>query len=74
LSFTSGVGEILGGAVFGIFGKKTIKKGKEPVILFGFVLHMISYFIIYFNLPAAASLIETDGKALMTTKYEKKLC
>ena len=69
--FVLGIGEITGGAFFGIFGKKTIKRGKEPVILLGFALHMISYFIIYFNLPAASSLVETDDKAMMTTKYKK---
>ncbi|RWS30849.1 UNC93-like protein MFSD11-like protein [Leptotrombidium deliense] len=60
-----GAGEILGGAIFGILGSKTIKKGRDPIILFGFVVHMLAFSIIYYNLPSDASLSETLSLAFI---------
>jgi len=46
-----GCGEILGGLVFGIFGKKTIKYGRSPIVLLGGVLEIVAFFLIFLNLP-----------------------
>ncbi|XP_041473415.1 UNC93-like protein MFSD11 [Lytechinus variegatus] len=47
-----GAGEITGGLLFGILGKKTIKFGRDPIILLGYVVHMICFYLIFLNLPA----------------------
>ncbi|XP_792285.2 UNC93-like protein MFSD11 [Strongylocentrotus purpuratus] len=47
-----GAGEITGGLLFGILGKKTIKFGRDPIVLLGYVVHMICFYLIYINLPA----------------------
>lgn len=60
-----GLGEIIGGAVFGILGKKTNKYGRDPVILLGFLIHMISFFLIYLNLPAKSTLLPTLQPAIL---------
>ncbi|XP_054713785.1 LOW QUALITY PROTEIN: UNC93-like protein MFSD11 [Uloborus diversus] len=60
-----GIGEILGGAVFGILGKKTNKYGRDPVILLGFITHMITFYLICINLPAEATLHETPQRAMI---------
>lgn len=49
-----GLGEILGGGLFGIFGKYTNRFGKDPVVLLGMLVHLVTYFLIYLNLPAHA--------------------
>lgn len=54
-----GIGEILGGALFGILGKKTNKYGRDAVILLGFLFHIVSFFLIYINLPAKSTFIST---------------
>lgn len=62
-----GVGEIIGGALFGIFGKYTVNRqvsagsplsrcrGRTPVVALGYTIHMISFFLIFINLPADAT-------------------
>ncbi|KAB7502898.1 UNC93-like protein MFSD11 [Armadillidium nasatum] len=54
-----GCGEILGGAVFGIFGKRTIKFGRDPIIILGYVVHMICFFLIFMNLPTNSPFEDT---------------
>ncbi|KAG0723911.1 UNC93-like protein MFSD11 [Chionoecetes opilio] len=54
-----GVGEILGGGVFGIFGSKTVKYGRDPIILLGYIVHMVCFFLIFLNLPTMSPLQNT---------------
>ncbi|XP_076046770.1 UNC93-like protein MFSD11 isoform X2 [Oratosquilla oratoria] len=54
-----GCGEILGGAVFGIFGKKTNKFGRDPIVLLGYLIHIICFYLIFINLPSTAPLGDT---------------
>lgn len=49
-----GIGEILGGATFGIFGSKTVKFGRDPIVVFGYLVHIICYFLIFLNLPTSS--------------------
>ena len=55
-----GAGEVLGGILFGFLGNLTVKRGREPVILLGLVLSVISYFLIFINLPFSAPLHSTS--------------
>ncbi|CAL4072875.1 unnamed protein product [Meganyctiphanes norvegica] len=49
-----GIGEILGGATFGIFGSKTVKYGRDPIVVFGYLVHIVCYFLIFINLPTSS--------------------
>lgn len=62
-----GAGEIAGGALFGILGKKTNKYGRDPVILLGYLFHMITFFCIYINLPSKSTLHETMQPAIINS-------
>ena len=55
-----GAGEVLGGILFGFLGNVTVKRGRDPVILVGFVVSVLSYFLIFINLPSSAPLHPTD--------------
>lgn len=46
-----GVGEIFGGVLFGLLGNKTTKYGRDPIVIMGFFVHLISFLLIYLNLP-----------------------
>lgn len=45
-----GAGEVAGGATFGIFGH-TVKKGRDPIVLLGFICHTLAFYLIFLNLP-----------------------
>ncbi|XP_067043795.1 UNC93-like protein MFSD11 isoform X2 [Acropora muricata] len=46
-----GCGEISGGLLFGIFGNRSTKFGREPIVLLGMISHWICFLLIFFNLP-----------------------
>lgn len=52
-------GEVLGGAIFGFFGHLTTKRGRDPIVILGFITSMTSYFLIFLNIPFEAPLGET---------------
>ncbi|XP_059473411.1 UNC93-like protein MFSD11 [Neocloeon triangulifer] len=62
-----GVGEVAGGALFGILGKKTIRWGRDPIVIIGFLIHILAFFLIFLNIPNAAPLGETNDEAFMTS-------
>lgn len=56
-----GVGEVSGGVAFGLMGARTAKKiGRDPIVVLGFVIHMIAFFLIFLNLPNSANLGDTS--------------
>lgn len=55
-----GVGEVLGGVAFGLLGKQTAKWGRDPIVITGFIIHIISYFLVFMNLPDVAVFGDTD--------------
>ncbi|CAB3373110.1 Hypothetical predicted protein [Cloeon dipterum] len=70
-----GLGEVIGGALFGILGKKTIKWGRDPIVIMGFIIHILSFFLIFLNLPNAAPLGNTNDEAFITSSaYLAILC
>lgn len=55
-----GVGEVFGGVTFGLMGARTAKKiGRDPIVILGFIIHIIAFFLIYLNLPNNANLGDT---------------
>lgn len=46
-----GVGEILGGGLFGIFGKRITTSGRNSVVFLGMIVHFVGFYLIFLNLP-----------------------
>ncbi|KAJ3663428.1 hypothetical protein Zmor_007691 [Zophobas morio] len=65
-----GVGEVLGGAAFGILGAKTIKWGRDPIVIGGFLVHVVSFFLIFLNLPNNSPFKDTMDTAIITSSKE----
>lgn len=61
-----GVGEILGGAAFGLMGKRTNKYGRDPIVLLGYLAHMAAFFLIFMNIPNGSPQDNTDSATYMT--------
>ena len=56
-----GVGEVFGGVSFGLLGARTSNKlGRDPIVILGFIIHLIAFFLIFLNLPNAANLGDTS--------------
>ncbi|XP_028129940.2 UNC93-like protein MFSD11 [Diabrotica virgifera virgifera] len=62
-----GLGEVLGGGIFGIFGHKTVKWGRDPVVSTGFLLHILAFVLIFLNLPNNSPFADTDDNAIITS-------
>ena len=42
---------LTGGLLFGIFGKRSNRFGRDPIVLFGAAVHWICFLLIFLNLP-----------------------
>ncbi|KZS04435.1 Protein unc-93 A [Daphnia magna] len=62
-----GVGEIAGGALFGILGSKTVRYGRDPIILTGFLTQAVGFFLIFLNIPDNAPFGDTTDTAFITS-------
>ncbi|KRT85162.1 membrane transporter, partial [Oryctes borbonicus] len=62
-----GLGEVIGGATFGILGAKTVRWGRDPIIVGGFIVHVAAFFAIFLNLPNSAPFGNTTEEAFITT-------
>ena len=51
---------MLGGILFGFMGHWTLKHGRDPIVILGFILSMVSYFFIFLNIPMNAISDELD--------------
>ncbi|KAL4239617.1 DUF895 domain membrane protein [Mactra antiquata] len=70
-----GVGEIIGGTLFGLLAKSTNRKGRDIIVMFGYVVHMACFYLIYLNLPAKSPIGATDDSAKITpNEYVAILC
>ncbi|XP_006013427.1 UNC93-like protein MFSD11 [Latimeria chalumnae] len=58
-----GAGEIIGGGMFGLVYKNSQLR-RTTVIFLGFLVHFISYFLIYLNLPPDAPIVDENGTRL----------
>merc|ERR1712122_455982 len=62
-----GLGEIIGGLGFGIFGHVLVKRGRDPVIVLGYVCNLVAFYLAFINLPASAPLGPTDEAAFISS-------
>ncbi|XP_052068663.1 UNC93-like protein MFSD11 [Mytilus californianus] len=70
-----GAGEILGGGIFGLFGKRTNRHGRDPIVVLGYILHMAAFFLIFINLPSESPLkLSNEATYLVSNKYIAILC
>ncbi|KAM7371431.1 hypothetical protein PAMP_008678 [Pampus punctatissimus] len=58
-----GLGEILGGGVFGMLNKCN-KFGRNPVVLLGLITHFVAFYLIFLNIAADAPLAPEEGTDL----------
>ncbi|XP_054026930.1 UNC93-like protein MFSD11 [Dryobates pubescens] len=56
----TGVGEILGGGVFGLLSKSN-RFGRNPVVMLGILVHFIAFYLIFFNMPNDAPIAPMEG-------------
>jgi len=54
-------GEVTGGILFGFLAPLTIKAGRHPIVILGFILSMTAYALIFINFPAGATLDEVPA-------------
>lgn len=62
-----GLGEVIGGLLFGILGSKFTRWGRDPIIMGGFVIHLAAFFLIFLNLPNSAPFKDTNEEAFITS-------
>ncbi|XP_074647181.1 UNC93-like protein MFSD11 isoform X2 [Tubulanus polymorphus] len=67
-----GIGEILGGALFGLCGKWMRRSGRDPIILFGFLVNITTYYLIFLNLPQMSPIEDTHGAVYVDFGYYSK--
>ncbi|XP_029365393.1 UNC93-like protein MFSD11 [Echeneis naucrates] len=58
-----GVGEILGGGVFGMLNKCN-RFGRNPVVLLGLITHFVAFYLIFLNIASDAPLAPEAGTDL----------
>lgn len=60
-----GIGEVFGGVLFGLMGSKTTKLGRDSIVIAGFVIHLLSFVLIFINLPDDAPFGDTNDIAYL---------
>ncbi|XP_062031224.1 UNC93-like protein MFSD11 isoform X2 [Lepus europaeus] len=55
-----GIGEILGGSLFGLLSKNN-RFGRNPVVLLGILVHFVAFYLIFLNMPADAPIAPVEG-------------
>ncbi|XP_077020054.1 UNC93-like protein MFSD11 isoform X2 [Tamandua tetradactyla] len=55
-----GIGEILGGSLFGLLSKSN-RFGRNPVVLLGILVHFVAFYLIFLNLPGDAPIAPAEG-------------
>ncbi|XP_029284054.1 UNC93-like protein MFSD11 [Cottoperca gobio] len=58
-----GIGEILGGVVFGMLNKSS-RCGRNPVVLLGLITHYVAFYLIFINITSDAPLAPEAGTDL----------
>uniref|UniRef100_A0A914XCW1 UNC93-like protein MFSD11 n=1 Tax=Plectus sambesii TaxID=2011161 RepID=A0A914XCW1_9BILA len=61
-----GLGQIMGGTIFGVFGERTNKFGRYPIVLLGCVTHLLCFALIFINIPTQAAIHKTDDISIIS--------
>ena len=59
-------GEVIGGVLFGFLGHLTVKRGRHPIIILGFIISIAAYVLMFINFPQDATLGETEKEGLIS--------
>lgn len=59
---------VLGSFVYGLVDKRFPRLGRDPVVVSGYLLHMIAFFLVFVNIPNDASLGDTFSEAIIHPK------
>ena len=54
--------------LFGILGKKTNKFGRDPVVLLGYIVHMVAFYLIFINMPSDSPIRTTSQPTYIQSK------
>ncbi|XP_041362789.1 UNC93-like protein MFSD11 [Gigantopelta aegis] len=65
-----GVGEIFGGSVFGLFGKRTNTYGRDPIIMLGYLVHLVAFYLTFMNLPSDSPITSSNLPTYMESKKQ----
>jgi len=57
-----GLGEIIGGLGFGILGHVLVRKGRDPIVILGFICTVAAFFLSFLNLPLESPLLDLPLK------------
>lgn len=68
-----GAGEITGGLAFGILGSKTNKFGRNPIVILGFVLHIVAFILVFLNFPKDSPVQATSEDAYIASSMAMAL-
>ncbi|XP_051797367.1 UNC93-like protein MFSD11 [Acanthochromis polyacanthus] len=60
-----GIGEILGGGVFGLLNKDN-RFGRNPVVLLGLITHYVAFYLIFLNIASDAPIAPEAGTDLQS--------
>lgn len=60
-----GIGEILGGGVFGLLNKNN-RFGRNPVVLLGLITHYVAFYLIFLNIASDAPIAPEAGTDLQS--------
>lgn len=60
-----GIGQIIGGLCFGILGDKFRRFGRNPIVLVGYVAHLICFALSLINFPFRSTIEPTHGEAIV---------
>ena len=63
-----GLGEIIGGLSFGILGAKTNRLGRDPIVILGYFVHMVAFFLVFINFPKNSPLQQTSEAAYIASR------
>lgn len=65
-----GAGEIIGGVSFGLLASRTSRFGRDPIVILGFIIHIVAFFLIFLNIPDLAPLGETSTVSYLNPPRE----
>ena len=58
----------IGGIAFGILGSRIPHLGRDSLVLFGYIIHVVSFYLIFLNLPNDSPLHEATEEPYLKSK------